>query len=125
MTQQLPFYIKSGIPFGKTVTVTLPSGRTYWTDDTEFEVICQIREAPDSESTLLLDITDNLTIDFTAPDTVEISLSLTGADTRLLKDDGFYDMIMSDPFTEDARAVTLVEGPVYRTTVVTSDAKVV
>ena len=47
MAKQVPFHITSGIPFGKTIVVTLPNGRDWWTSANDFEVLSQIREAED------------------------------------------------------------------------------
>ena len=126
MAQQVPFHITSGIPFAKTVVATLTNGRSWWTALNDFEVLCQIREAADEDSVLLLDLKQFLTVQISAgpPDTVTIDLVMSGADTRLLKGSGFYDMVMSDVLATDDRAITLLSGPVNRTTVVTSDAEV-
>jgi hypothetical protein len=124
MAQQVPFHITSGIPFAKTVEATLTDGRGWWTLESQFEVLCQIREAADVDSTLLLDLKQFLTITFvpgTDPDLVTIDLVMTGADTRLLTTSGFYDMVISDALSVDSRAISLIDGPVYRKTLVTSD----
>lgn len=118
-TQQVPFHIKSGLPFAKTVTVTLPNGRAWWTSDSQFEVLCQIREAADVDSPLVLDLAQFLTVSL-AGDVVTIELVMNGADTRLVTKDGDYDMLISDDFAVDARGYSLIEGPVHRTTTITA-----
>lgn len=121
MAQQVPFHITSGLPFTRTIAVTLPTGRTWWTSGTSFEVLSQIREANDFQSKLLLDLKQFLTVTFTAPNSVSIALVMDGEDTRKLNASGYYDLIMSDPFSTDARAIVIISGPVYRTAVVTSE----
>jgi hypothetical protein len=127
--KQVPFHIKSGIPFGKSIQADLPDDRDWWLDDTEFEVLAQIREASSYESPLILDLTQFLTVTFVPGvmpvlDAILIDLRMSGDDTRKVTKSGFYDFIISDPFQEDAYAVPILEGPVYRTAVVTSDTEV-
>lgn len=121
MAQQVPFHVTSGLPFARTITVSLPAGRTWWTTGTSFEVLSQIREAKDFDSPLLLDLKQFITTTFTAPNTVTISIVMNGADTRKLKKSGYYDIIMSDLFLVDARAIAIISGSVFRDAVVTSD----
>jgi hypothetical protein len=121
MAKEVPFHITSGIPFARTIVVTLPNARTWWTTSNSFEVLSQIRESPDEASTLLLDLKQFITTTFTAPNTVTIQLVMDGEDTRKLKKSGYYDIIISDPLEIDARAFLLIGGPVYRETVVTAD----
>lgn len=124
MAKQVPFHIVSGLPFGFTANVTLPNGRAWWTLGTEFEVLCQIREADDGASELLLDLKEFIQVTFSAPDDVTIALTMNGSDTRKLIAGGYYDMVMSNTLQEDARAFVISSGPVYRTSLVTSDAEV-
>ena len=121
MGQQVPFHITSGLPFGRSIIVTLPNGRDWWTAANEFEVLMQVRKAPNNLATLILDLTQFLTVTFNAPDTVNIDLDMTGADTRLLSMSGHYDVVMSDPFATDDRAEKILDGPVYRESIVTAD----
>lgn len=122
MSKHVPFHVTSGLPFERNITVTLPTGRTWWTTSGSFEVLSQIREAPDQASPLLLDLKQYITVVFTPPsNTVSINLKLDGEDTRLLKKSGYYDIIMSDTFQVDAYAFVILKGSVYRDTVVTSE----
>jgi len=122
MAQQVPFHIKSGIPFGRTIVVTLPDPRDFWPDGTSFEVLGQIRVGQDTSSRLLLDFEEFMTVTYTAPATVTINLDIPGSGTRLLTASGYYDIVMSDTTNFDANAVVIVSGPVYRTATVTADA---
>ena len=121
MAQQVPFYITSGLPYSKEITVTLPVGRSWWLVDADIEVLAQIREGPDYNDPLLLDLSNYLTYTFTGVNTVLVTMTLTGIVTRKLLDSGFYDFLMSDPFTDDARVIKFLDGPVYRDAVVTAD----
>jgi hypothetical protein len=125
MAKHVPMHIKSGIPYGRTITVTLPAGRDWWLDDIDFEVLSQIREASDSSSPLILDLVQFMTVSFDGINEVSIDLKLNGEDTRKVKSGGYYDIVISDVFAIDERAFTIVEGPVYRTSLVTSDSEVV
>lgn len=121
MAKQVPLHITSGLPFARTITVTLPNGRTWWTSGTQFEVLSQIRESPDENSPLLIDLKQYLTTTFTSPNTVTIVMTMSGSATRKLKSSGYYDMIISDTLETDGRAFILISGPVHRETVVTAD----
>jgi hypothetical protein len=123
MAKLVPLHITSGLPYSRTITVTLPNGRAWWTSGSQFEVLSQIRESSDELSKLLLDLKQFLTVTFTSPNTVTILLNINGADTRLLKKSGYYDMVISDILNTDARAFVLVNGPVYRDSVVTADVE--
>lgn len=123
MAKQVPFHITSGLPFGKSIVVTLPTGRGWWTARPQFEVLCQVREAPDEASPLLLDLAQFMDVAFTAPDTVTIDLNMSGSETRFLRQSGYYDIIISDPLPTDVRAIRVLDGPVYRTTVTTADTE--
>ena len=48
---------------------------------------------------------------------------MTGADTRLLLQNGYYDIMLSDAFTTDERAFVAVSGPVYQSFVVSSNVE--
>lgn len=119
MAKQVPFYIQSGLPYARTIEVTLPNGRAWWTDVADFEVLAQIRESPAFTAPLLVDLKQFLTVGLVG-DLVTIELAMSGADTRLLLQNGYYDIIMSDAFTTDARAFVVVAGPVYQSFVVSS-----
>lgn len=114
---QVPFHITSGIPFAKTIVATLPNGRTWWTDVTQFEVLAQIRKADTVDSDIIVDLKQFISVDFdfgTDPDEVTVELVMTGTDTRLVTDSGHYDVVMSDTFAVDGRAIVLIKGPVHR-----------
>lgn len=124
MSKHVPFLIKSGIPFSKTIVATLPTGRSWWNDAVDFEVLAQIREGDTYESPLILDIAQFITTTFNPlidADEVTLELFMTGADTRLVTTSGFYDIILSDVLAVDDRAIQVVNGPVQRTAVVSSD----
>lgn len=120
MALQVPFYIKSGLPYAKEITVTLPTGRTWWTNTSEFEVKAQIREGVDYSAPLLLDLTPFLSYVFSGANVVVINLDMNGSETRQLLESGFYDILMSDPLTTDARVIRILDGPVYRESVITA-----
>lgn len=124
MAKQVPFHIKSGLPFEKTIIVTLPTVRDWWTNINDFEVLSQIRESVDFTSPLLLDIRQYMTVTFDGADEIQIDLAIPGSDTRLLTRDGYYDVLMSDVLAVDDRAFPILSGPVFRSSVVTSDTQV-
>ena len=125
MAKQVPFHITSGLPFSKTITVSLPNGRDWWLLVSDFEVLAQIREGEDETTPLIMDLAPFFSVSFTDVDTVEIVLTLNGSKTRTITKSGFYDIIMSDPLPTDVRAIKVLDGPVHRTALVTSDSEVV
>jgi len=127
-TQHAPFHITAGLPFGKKIVVTLPAGRSFWLNENQFEVLGQIRITDDFMSELILDISKYMTVTFDPgedPDIVTIYLNMNSSNTRLVTAGGYYDIIMSDPLELDNRAARLVEGPVFRQAVVTSDKETI
>lgn len=115
--KQVPFHIKSGLPFAKTIVATLPSGRSWWTVDNQFEVLGQIREADEFDSPLILDLQNYMTKNLVT-NTVTINLVMTGADTRKVTKSGFYDIVLSDTLQVDTNAFVVIHGQVYRTSTV-------
>lgn len=118
--QYVTFNITSGLPFGRDIEVTLPNGRTWWTVGNEFEVLGQIRKGETEETDLILDLASHMTMTFTSPDTVDIELRLDGATTRIIKENGFYDIVLSDNLTADDIAFPIVKGKVNRSALVTA-----
>jgi hypothetical protein len=94
VSKQVPFYITSGLPFGKTIVVDLPNGRDWWTLITQFEVLSQAREGTDVSSSLIVDLAQYMTIGLVG-DVVTIDLVMSGAETRLVTKSGNYDIILS------------------------------
>ena len=124
VSKQVPFYITSGLPFGKTIVVDLPNGRSWWTLINQFEVLSQAREGTDVTSPLIVDLAQYMTIDLVG-DVVTITLTMNGSQTRLVTKSGNYDVILSDVLPTDDRAIKVLDGPVYRNAIVTSDTGVV
>lgn len=120
MAKNMRFYITAGLPFLKSIVATLPQGRTWWVNRSDFEVLCQIREAADESSPLILDLVQYLTVSFDDADRVTIDLLMAGEETRNVTKSGYYDVILSDVGTRDARAVVLLEGPIKRKVLVTA-----
>jgi hypothetical protein len=112
MSSNVNFHIKAGLPFKKTIVVNLPTGRDWWLASEDFEVRFQIREGKSESSALIIDMLQFCTIEFEAPDKITVFLVMTGADTRLITKSGYYDIIVSDVLTVDARAYSLVKGAV-------------
>jgi hypothetical protein len=118
---KVPLKITSGLPFLKVIVVTLPTGRDWWTDVSDFELLCQFREEADVASPLILDVADYFTPEFDGADNIIIRFSMTGSDTRLVTKSGYYDLVISDVGTTDARAYTLLKGSVKRSVLVSAE----
>lgn len=119
-TTIIPLNIRSGVPFTFEFVVTLPSGRSWWTDISQFEILAQIRDLPAYTSRLQFDLSKFFTVTLDAPDAYMVRLFLTGEQTRLITRSGYYDVIMSDVGTTDARAEVLLAGQVLLNSVVTA-----
>lgn len=113
--------ITSGLPYAKEIVITLPVGRTWWTQLSDFEVLMQLREEKRRDSTLVKDLTQYLTVTMDDANTVSVQFSMTGADTRALDRGGFYDVLISDVGTTDARAYILLFGTVKRMITITAE----
>lgn len=124
MAKKVPFHITSGLPFSKIVVAALPSGRDWWLDEADFEVLSQIREGDDYTSPLLLDLKQFITVTFDGVDDVTIEIDMTAADTRRLTKSGYYDILISDVLATDDRAIRVLSGQVFRDAVVTSDTEI-
>ena len=114
MTTNIAFDITAGLPFAKTIVVTLTNGRDWWTTQEEFEVLAQIREEASETSTLILDLVQFMTVTFDDVDTVTIELVMSGAETRLVTDNGYYDVVMSNVGQTDDRGFKVLKGRVKR-----------
>lgn len=115
--------ITSGLPFGKELNVTLPTGRTWWTNVSDFEVLMQVREEKNRNSTLVKDFAQYLTVTMPSADVVKIEVFLTGAETRTLDRGGYYDVLISDLGITDERAYVVLAGAVKRLTVITAETE--
>ena len=120
VTTNIVFNITAGLPFAKTIVVTLTNGRTWWTVRDDFEVLFQIRDGQNESDTLLLDLVQYLTITFDDLDTVTIALVMSGAETRNLTESGYYDVVMSDTGVDDDRGFKVLKGRVNRKTLVSA-----
>jgi len=121
MSTQVKFEITSGLPFSKVINITLPTGRTWWTNVNQFEVLMQIREQPTKYSKLILDMTQYLTVQFSSTNLLRVSLSMTGEDTRTFTKSGYYDLVISDTGLTDARAFVIIKGQAKRKILITSE----
>lgn len=122
MAQKVRLDIKSGLPFKRALTVTLPTGRSWWTDEADFEFAMQIREEEDRSSRLICDLLPYLVTDKPSADIVTVQIIMSGEDTRLVTESGWYDLIMSDVDIHNDRAYQLLAGPLKRRSTVSRDA---
>lgn len=121
MTSYVRFNITSGLPFSKVINITFPTGRSWWTNTSQFELLFQIREHSKKNSPLILDMRQFLTASFINADLLRISLSMTGANTRLVTKSGYYDLVISDVGVTDARAYVVIKGNVTQKSLVTAE----
>lgn len=115
--------ITPGLPFKKEINIRLPAGRDWWTELDDFEIFIQIRKDRRRTAPLIMDLTSYLTITMVDANNVRVVISLTGEETRTFTASGYYDVLMSDPGTLDARAYILVKGYVKKLSIVTAEAE--
>jgi len=123
VTTSIRWDIKSGLPFAKSLLVTLPTGRSWWTSVSDFELSFQVREDPDKASNLITDLKTTLTPTFMDADNLRVNVGMTGADTRSITESGWFDIIISDSGITNARGFPLIDkGYIRRTSVISKDA---
>lgn len=96
-----------GVPFARRIRVV--AGTTIWATLDDFEVRAQVRSGRSESGRLVADLTEFLTVSLDDAD-ILIDLVLTGAETRALASGGYYDILLSDVGTTDARALKLLAG---------------
>lgn len=106
----------AGLPYQRRFRIV--SGAKIWPDLETFEVKSQIRLRKTVDSELLKELTPFLTSAFDGDD-ITVDLILTGEQTRSMVK-GYYDIVISDVGTVDARAMTIASGKVKVGTTVTA-----
>jgi hypothetical protein len=117
--KEVPLKIKIGLPYKRTITVNLPTTRDWWLTREEFEVLSQIREKKTTSSALIFDLTRFITATLVSPNTVVVTLEMTGEDTRKITAAGYYDIVMSDVGTKDENAFAISKGSVVLSSLIT------
>lgn len=124
MATRATFNITQGLPFSKVINITLPTGRTWWTNVNNLEIRMQIRETPKKTSPLILNMSPYMTYSFIDADLLRVILTMTGNDTRNLTKSGYYDIIASDTGVTDARAYVILKGSVKQRVLITAEGGV-
>lgn len=101
MSTPTAFNLKAGVPYSRRLRIT--DGTLVWASLDDFEVRWQVRTGTSDKYPLVFDVTPFLTVSLDDSDIV-IDLAMTGADTRAAKS-GYYDVLVSDVGTVDARAL--------------------
>lgn len=106
----------AGLPYNRRFRVV--GGAAIWDAEEKFEVRSHIRQRKTQDSQLLKDLSPYFSSSVVEGD-ILIDLSLTGEQTRgFVK--GYYDIVISDVGTVDARALTISSGKVKVGTTVTA-----
>jgi hypothetical protein len=108
--------VVAGLPYQRRFRIL--GGRKIWATRDLFEVRSHVRVRRLVTSQLLFDLTPFLKADYEADDIV-VDLEMTGEDTRKAVK-GYFDIIVSDVGSEDARALTIASGKVKVSTTVTA-----
>lgn len=98
----------AGLPYARRFRVT--GAASIWPTVESFEIRSHIREGRNENTPLVGRLDLFLTSTIEGQDVV-VDLTLTGEQTRSIVK-GFYDIIISDPGTEDARALSISSGKV-------------
>lgn len=106
-----------GVPFSRQIHVV--GGTAVWPTLASVEARAQVRRGEEVSSPLVVDLTPFLTVRIDSLDLV-VDMSLTGAQTRAIPRSGFYDLILSDVGTVDARALKILSGKLHLETTVTA-----
>lgn len=107
----------AGLPYHRRVRVM--NGKALWPTLDSFEVRSQIREGKTEATALLGVLTPYLTKSFDGVDIV-VDIDLTGEQTREIPISGSYDIVISDPGPEDARAFPILAGKIKVKALVTA-----
>lgn len=118
MSEPVDLNMQAGEPYARRIRLT--DGKTTWATLGDFEIRAQVRAGRNTTAPLKADLGPHLTPSYDANDIV-IDLSLTGAETRA-QAGGYYDLFISDPGADDARAIRLLHG-VVRVTAAITDAE--
>lgn len=105
----------AGLPYARRARVE--GGALIWPSLDDFEVQSEIRSAK-KNGTLLGALVNYITPSIDGDDIV-LDIRLTGAQTRLVPVKGYFDVILSDPGPEDARAIPALSGKIKVGTLVT------
>ena len=110
--------IVGGLPYKR--KFRLLNGTAVWPTLANFELRSQLRKQASVDADLLLNFADYMTPTIEGADIV-ITLTMTGAQTRSLPATGYYDIILSDPGEDDAKAVCVVPASkITKSTLVTA-----
>lgn len=103
----VPLDVTGGLPYSRKFRIT--NGVNIWSTVEAFEVRGQVRAKDKATAALVANLTPYLSREIDGNDIV-VSLSMTGAATRTMNK-GYYDILISDPGVEDAKALRVSEGP--------------
>lgn len=108
--------VTAGLPYVRKIRVA--GATTFWVSDDDYEIRSQVREAKAPTARLVYDLGQHLTGQIEGSDLV-IELRMTGAQTRDLPK-GYYDIVVSDIGTVDARALRVLSGKVRVSSLITA-----
>ena len=102
--------ITRGLPYAYRWRVK--DGKNIWPTINDFEVRSQLRETKQNTSPLIMNLHDYMTttygVDAQSNDII-IDFRMTGAETRLIEETGYFDIVLSDTGVSDERAIKI--GP--------------
>ncbi len=112
MVVETNFTIIRGLPFRREIRIE--GGKNVWSGLSDFEVRAQLRKKKAMDSELICDLHTFMTKAYgvdTQVDDIIITWSMTGSETlSALTAKGYYDVIVSDSGSTDARAIEALSG---------------
>lgn len=111
MAKYAPLNITPGLPLDVVAVIHLPEDRVWWTEATDFEVDCQIKETKAQSSDLVYDLAPHISKSFDGWDVI-LSIYMTGEDTLDIASSGYYDLVISDVGDTNARGFIVSRGNV-------------
>ena len=113
--------ITRGLPYAN--QWRLPNGKDMWPNLADFEVRSQLRKTKLASSQLITNLhlfmTKSYGIDTQANDII-VRWRMTGAETRALAGDGFFDVILSDPGVTDERGLRIYSDQIKLASLITA-----
>lgn len=111
MAKYAPLNITPGLPLDVTAVIHFPEDRVWWVETSEFEFHAQIRETKSPTSALVFDLEPFITKSLSDWDVVG-NIYMTGAQTLTIPASGYYDLIITDIGTTNARGFKVSSGNV-------------
>lgn len=103
---ETPLNMTAGLPYNRRIRIK--DGKNVWSLLGDFEIRSEVRVSESPTATLKTTLSSFFNASFDVNDII-LDLNLTGKDTRSLSG-GYYDVVLSDTGSVDARAIRVLFG---------------